>query len=118
MGNDFFYSLDKLVEFGLGASIATQMIQSMNNSIAGMTTPGVDNAMLGNTQPIYYAVIDKRAEGPFSSTELARLIADGRVVKETYIWKPGMKKWDLAENMQDVLRLVALAPPPVPVEGE
>ncbi|WP_165249493.1 DUF4339 domain-containing protein [Adlercreutzia sp. ZJ141] len=116
MSNDFFYSLDKLVEFGLGATVAAQMTQSMNSSIANMTTPGVDNGIQINGQSIYYAAIDDVAAGPYSATELARLIADGKVLKETYIWKPGMIKWDLAENLQDVLRLAALTPPPLPNE--
>lgn len=114
MNNDFFYSLDKLVEFGLGASVATQMIQSMNSSIANMTTPGVDNLMQANKEPIYYVALNGIATGPYSTTELARLIVDGKVVKETYIWKPGMAKWDQASNLQDVLRLVAMTPPPLP----
>lgn len=116
MNEDFYYSLDKLVEFGLGLSVANQMIQSMNNSIANMTTPGVDNLMQANKEPIYYVEQDGKATGPFSPTELARLISDGKVVKETYVWKPGMPKWDLAENLQDVLRLVAMTPPPLPAK--
>ena len=46
--------------------------------------------------------------------ELARLITEKIIVKETYIWRPGMPQWDLAENVSEVLRLVAITPPPVP----
>ena len=118
MDNDFFYSLDRLVEFGLGVSVASQMIQSMNNSIAGMTTPGVNNALKDNSQSLYYAAIDGAAAGPFSTTELARLISDNIVKKETYVWKPGMPKWDLAQNIHELLRLVAIMPPPLPLDDQ
>ena len=47
-------------------------------------------------------------------TELSRLIAEKKIVKETYIWKPGMSQWKLAENINEVLRLVAITPPPIP----
>lgn len=114
MDNDFFYSLDKLVEFGLGTSAAAQMINTMNNSIANMTTPGADNLMLASKDPIYYVALDSVASGPYSSTELTRLIAEGKVSKETYIWKPGMPKWEYAGGLQDVLKLVAMTPPPLP----
>jgi hypothetical protein len=50
--------------------------------------------------------------GPFSEQELSRLIADKKIVKETYIWKPGMPKWEIAEKLPEILKLVALAPPP------
>lgn len=47
-------------------------------------------------------------------TELSRLIAEKKIVKETYIWKPGMSQWKLAENITELLRLVAITPPPIP----
>ena len=60
----------------------------------------------------YYAIIDGNQAGPFSEQELSRLIADRKVVKETYMWKPGLSNWQIAEKMPEILKLVALAPPP------
>jgi hypothetical protein len=65
-----------------------------------------------NTQEFFYAIIDGKQSGPYSEQELSRLITDKKIVKETYIWKPGMVKWDIAENIPEVLKLVALSPPP------
>lgn len=113
MDESFYYSLDKLVEFGLGASVASQMISSMNQSIGSMATPGAGNATLPNAEPLYYVANVGIVDGPFSTTELARMLRSGDVVKETYIWRPGMAKWDLVQNMPDVLRLVAIAPPAI-----
>ena len=109
-----FYSMDKLVEFGLGTAVAAQMMNSMNTNLQQMKMPGVDNPMGASGDPVYFASLDGQASGPYSATELTRLIAEKKVVKETYIWKPGMFKWDLAQNLPEVLRLVALTPPPVP----
>lgn len=67
-----------------------------------------------NTETVYYAVLDGKQAGPYSLTEVARLIAEKRIVKETYVWKPSMAKWDLAENVDELLRLVDLTPPPLP----
>lgn len=115
MSDSNFYSMDKLVEFGMGMGIANQMAQSMNQVLSQMQLPGAGRAMPNqNPESVYYAVLDGKSAGPFSLTELARLISEKKVVKETYIWKPGMAKWDLAENISEVLRLVALTPPPVP----
>lgn len=33
MDNDSFYSLDRLIEFGLGINMANQMIKVMNDSL-------------------------------------------------------------------------------------
>ncbi len=109
-----FYSIDKLVEFGMGVAVANQMVNSMNQAIDKMKIPGSGNPITANVSPVYYAVIDGKCEGPYSLTELSRLIADKKIVKETYVWKPGMASWDIVQNVSEVLSLVALTPPPVP----
>ena len=50
--------------------------------------------------------------GPFSEQEMARLISEGKVVKETYVWMPKLVSWKMAEQVPEVLKLVALTPPP------
>ena len=116
MNDNNFYSMDKLVEFGMGLGIATQMAASMNQILAQTEIPGAGQAMPTQTETVYYAVLDGKQAGPYSLTEVARLIAEKKIVKETYVWKLGMSKWDLAENVEEVLRLVALTPPPIPQE--
>ena len=111
-----FYSIDKLVEFGMSVAIANQMASSMNQSFQQMQVPGAGKTMPVNTGNIYFAVIDGKQSGPYSLTELSRLIKEKKIVKETYIWKPGMSQWNLAENVDEILRLVALTPPPVPTK--
>lgn len=121
MDESSFYSVDRLVEFGLSLGIATQMANSMNASLQAIRVPGARNPMMPNAlaedQPLFYVVLGGKSVGPLATSELSRLIAEGRVTKETYVWKPGMPDWQLAENVPDVLGLVALTPPPIP-EGE
>ena len=62
----------------------------------------------------FYAALNGKAEGSYSITEVSRLIAEKKVVKETYVWKSGMAQWNLVENIAELLRLVALTPPPIP----
>ena len=120
MDESSFYSIDRLVEFGLTLGVATQMASSMNASLQAMQIPGARNPMQPNAltedQPLFYAVLDGKSVGPLAISELSRLIAEKRVTKETYVWKPGMPDWQLAENVPEVLKLVALTPPPVPNE--
>ena len=111
-----FYSMDKLVEFGMSMAIANQMVSSMNQSLDQMQIPGAGKAIRTGMDNIYYAVIDNKQSGPYSLTELSRLISEKKIVKETYIWKPGMARWELAENVNEVLQLVAITPPPIPSE--
>ena len=112
MNDDSFFSMDRLVEFGMGMAIAQQMVKTMNQSMTNMHIPGAMNP-IGKVDPnFFYAIIEGKQAGPFSEQELARLIGEKKVVKETYIWMPSLLNWKLAEQIPEVLKLVALAPPP------
>lgn len=117
MNDDNFYSINRLVEFGLGLAVAQQMVGSMNNAMRNTFIPGPHNAPASVPIKVYYVMLEGKQAGPFDEPELSRIIADGKVTKDTYVWKPGMAKWETAENVADVLRLVALSPPPFKPEG-
>lgn len=106
-----FYSIDRLVEFGMGLAVAQQMVRTMNDSMQNMYVPGAMNTMQQPINNIYHVIMDGKQSGPYTESELSRLIAAKKVTKDTYIWKPSMKDWQKAENIPDVLRLVALTPP-------
>ncbi|WP_024972610.1 DUF4339 domain-containing protein [Ralstonia pickettii] len=112
MTNDNFYSIDRLVEFGLGFAVAQQMVGAMNHALQNTHIPGSQTAPLPRPTSVYYVVLDGKQAGPFSEQEVSRLIVDGKVTKDTYVWRPGMATWQMVESVADVLRLVALAPPP------
>mgnify|MGYP001185469389 CR=1 FL=1 len=113
MDDNSFFSIDKLVEFGMGMAIAQQMVNTMNKSMTNMHVPGAMNPMdSANKKEFFYAMIDGLQAGPFSDQEITRLISEKKVSKETYIWMPGMNNWKLAEQVPELLKLVALAPPP------
>jgi hypothetical protein len=114
MNEDNFHSIDRLVEFGLGVAVARQMVNSMNHALSNGQAPGLMNQVKPASSPSYFVVLDGKPAGPFSEQELAKLIMDAKVVKTTFVWRPGFAKWQLAEELPDVLRLVALCPPPLP----
>lgn len=114
MDDSNFFSMDKLVEFGLGMAVAKQMAESMNASLAQMSIPGAGKVQDQSYEKVYFVAIDGRSEGPYALTEIARLVDAGKIHKETYVWRPGMANWDLAENVDGLLKLIALTPPPIP----
>ena len=109
MNNDHFYSMDKLVEFGLSMNIATQMINMMNDSIRNMAMPGAE--IHPQPQSIFYAILDDKQAGPFAESEVAQLISQKKITTEPYMWRPGMTEWKKVKEMPEVLRIVALTPP-------
>ena len=111
MNDSSFFSIERLIEFGMGITVAQQMIESMNTSITNMHIPGAMNSLEKPQQRFFYAMLEGKQEGPFSEQELARLIAKKDVVKETYIWMPSLPKWKMAHQIPEVLKLVAMSPP-------
>lgn len=111
MDNSFF-AVDKLVEFGLSMAVAQQMIQSMNQSLDHMKVAGPSSRQNSSSQEIYYVIIDENQAGPFTEQQMIGLINDKRVTKSSYVWKPGLSNWQLAEKMPEILKLVVLSPPP------
>lgn len=111
MDNSFF-AVDKLVEFGLSMAVAQQMIQSMNQSLDHMKVAGPSSIQNSTNQEIYYVIIDENQAGPFTEQQMIGLINDKRVTKSSYVWKPGLSNWQLAEKMPEILKLVVLSPPP------
>lgn len=113
MNDNSFFSLDRLVEFGLGVGVAQQMLKVMNESMQSMYIPGAQNPMPSVASKIYYVVIDGSPVGPLNDSELMQLIAQKRVDKSTLTWMPGMPAWKTIENVPEVLKVVALTPPPL-----
>jgi hypothetical protein len=112
MNNDDFFSQDRLIEFGMSAAIAGQMIQSMNQTLANMRIPGAMSTVYPQSAAsLFYAILEGNQAGPFSEAEIIRLIGEKKISKETYLWMPGMAGWRSAENIPAVMRLAALAPP-------
>lgn len=110
-----FSSLDKLVEFGLGIGIATQMMNTMNHVIANTAYPGVGinpgvttAACAPAAASQLYIVYDGRVAGPLDSKELSDLVAKGFVAKDTFCWQPGMSGWKFASDIPEVNKYLLL----------
>ena len=117
MNDNNFYSLDRLVEFGLGLGMAQQMVRTMNESMRQMYVPGSIQSMPNSVTPqqVYYVAIDGKPVGPMSDRELSQLITSKKVDKNTLAWMPGMATWQPIEQVSAILKIIALTPPPLNV---
>lgn len=162
-----FFSMDRLVEFGMGMAMSQQIANSMNDMMARMRTPpqmqvaaqplyamqtmqqgtpaqpmfrqpaeqvaspspaatanAAAQAVAGAAQAspqtpppltalpeVYYAALDGAQCGPYSGTEIARLVLEKKVTATTLVWKGGMQEWKPAEEFPELLCLISLVPP-------
>lgn len=114
MDNNSFFSIDRLVEFGMSMAVANQMVQTMNQFMQAMHVPGSDMAMSQPLQQIFYVVINSAPVGPLDSCTLSQLIFQKKITKDSLAWIPGMLCWQPIEKVPAILKIVALTPPPIP----
>lgn len=115
MDNSIFFSIDRLVEFGLGMGIAQQMVGIMNQSMKQMYLPGSIQSMPTPQVQSFYVAIDGQSVGPLTESDFSRLITNKKVTKDSLAWMPGMMGWQPIEQIPAILKIVALTPPPIPV---
>jgi hypothetical protein len=113
MDNSSFFSIDRLIEFGLGMGIARQMVGMMNQSMQSMYVPGSIQSMPSSIAQTYFVAINGQQVGPLNDSELSQLISQKKVTKDTLAWMPGMTGWKPIEQVPAILKLVALTPPPL-----
>lgn len=102
--------MDRLMEFGLGMSMAQQMVGLMNQAMLSMQIP--ESAMPIRSKTIeWYVALNGKACGPYSENEVKALLLEKKVTKTTLVWCVGMKEWQTVESTPDVLKLILQLPP-------
>lgn len=114
MNDSSFFSIDRLIEFGMGMAMAQQMVHVMNQSMKQMYVPGSMQSMPMRTPSTFYVAIGGQSVGPLTESEFTRLVTDKKVTKDSLAWMPGMQAWQPIEQIPAILKIVALAPPPIP----
>lgn len=114
MTNDNFFSVDKLVEFGMGLAMAQQMVKVMNETLQTMYVPGAPNTISVPQSLTIYVGIDGKPLGPLNESEFIKMVSEKKVTCSTLVWMPGMIGWKPLEEIPNILKIIALAPPPLP----
>ncbi|MBR6629463.1 MAG: DUF4339 domain-containing protein [Bacteroidaceae bacterium] len=83
---------------------------------------GKANAAFGAVPPMpnsapdvqYMIALNGQQIGPCDWNSLQRLVREGKLTHQTYVWKQGMANWELAGNVQELQPLFGSVPPPAP----
>ncbi len=63
---------------------------------------------------IWHIAEGGKTSGPFSKADLGRMITDGALKRDTYIWTVGQDGWKTANDVAELAQLFTTAPPPPP----
>ncbi|MBM2577794.1 SPFH domain-containing protein [Jannaschia sp. Os4] len=110
---------------GMGAGLGMGMGMGMANSMAQAGPWG----QMGGQQPqqpqraapppppvehVWHVAEGGATKGPFSKARLGRMVTDGEITRETYVWTQGQDGWMKAEDVDELAQLFTVMPPPPP----
>lgn len=102
----------------MGGAMGQQMAGMMQNM--GQQMQGAMNTPPPMPNVQYHIIVNGAQAGPFNMRQLAQMAQSGQLTQQTYVWKQGMAKWELASNVPELTRLFAspapgsVPPPPPP----
>ena len=98
---------DKMIEMGMGMTIANQIPRMMNSVMPDQTPSATPPHMPAATLQVY-AIIDNRQVGPLNEQECIALIQKGMIVDSTLVWKAGLANWVTACQIPEIGKLLLL----------
>lgn len=98
---------DKMIEMGMGMTIANQIPQMMNSVMASQRGNQTTPPIASNGVQLYASVNGSQA-GPFSEQEFIVLIQKHLVTKDTLVWRNGLSDWLPAMMVPEVGKLLLL----------
>lgn len=103
--------IEKMLELGIGMSMIQQVPEMMKGILpSSMAAPQqAPPAPLSSSEMQVYLVVDQTQAGPFSETELIKLIKNDLLKPETLVWKAGMVHWTVAAQVPEVNKMFVLA---------
>lgn len=104
-----------MASMAMGGAVGSGMAGMMGNMMQGMNDPKQSPPPPPNVQ--YSISQNGQQSGPFSFNELQMLVTQGKLTKETYVWKQGMSDWIVAGQVNELGSLFAPAAPPPPPPG-
>ena len=58
------------------------------------------------------SAVDGKATGPYTRDELGRMVADGHVTGDSWLWTPGGPDWQRGRDVSELAELFSAPPPP------
>ena len=95
---------------GAGFAMANQMAQSLGQAQA----PGQPPPVPGQSAGSWFVALDGQQKGPMTLEQIRQEVSEGRLGRQTLVWKNGMVNWTALETVPELASLVANLPPPIP----
>ncbi|MGX9355209.1 SPFH domain-containing protein [Roseobacteraceae bacterium S113] len=105
------------MQAGLGAAMGMQMAANPWANQSAAAAPAPKAATPPPPPPVehvWHIAVDGETTGPFSKAKLGRMVTEGSLTRETYVWTAGQDGWMKAEDVTELAQLFTVMPPPPP----
>ena len=104
---------------GLGLSIGQQVAQQVGPWGARPASPAPAAAAPVAPPPppvehVWHLAKDGQTSGPYSKARLGRMVTEGGLTRDTYVWTQGQDGWQRAGEVRELAQLFTVMPPPPP----
>jgi len=109
---------------GMGAGLGMGMGMAMAGQMATQTGPwGAAPQPAAAAPPpppppsvekVWHVADGSQTKGPYSRADMGRMLMDGSLTRETFVWTAGQDGWKAAEDIDELATLFTIMPPPPP----
>ena len=110
--HETYYSIERLVDFGISMAVAQQMISGFQQAMVQAPNSQLTSMPQAAVGRIYFALVNSEQVGPLSGHDIIRMVRDNEITASTLLWAAGSPTWMAASAFPEVMSVVAIAPPP------
>ncbi len=100
---------------GMGAGLGAGLGMAMAGQMArGPWGAAPIEPVAPPVEHIWHIAKGKVVSGPYSKADLGRMVTEGTLKRDTYLWTAGQDGWKVAEEIQELAQLFTVLPPPPP----
>ncbi|APE42835.1 antifreeze protein [Sulfitobacter alexandrii] len=110
------------MQAGLGAGLGMQIGQAAASAGPWGARPATGAAPQAGMAPpppppvehVWHIAEGGETSGPYSKARMGRMVTEGKLTRDTYVWTPGQDGWQRAEDVTELAQLFTVMPPPPP----
>ncbi len=102
------------IQSGMGAALGLQMAQNVARPWGASKSAQAAPPPPPPVEHVWHIAKDGATSGPYSKARLGRMVTEGTLTRETYVWTAGQDGWQKAEDVRELAQLFTILPPPPP----
>ncbi len=67
-----------------------------------------------SVEKVWHVADGAQTKGPYSRADMGRMLMDGSLTRETFVWAAGQDGWKTANDIDELATLFTIMPPPPP----